>query len=280
MLAAHRRRALRRPRPPRPDARRHRPAGGRLRGDAREQRAAEPRLRAGPRSRPRRDRARRARRRRDGRAARRPHADLLVPVDLLRLPGLHLRGREHRERSQPLRRGAGPRATTWRWTAWPGSRTRESATPSATSTESGVPYRRPVRQVHAHLAAQLHAAGTARARPGGADEADPDPRPDRRQAHPLLRGLDRARHPAARHHHAGVRPRRARGAHASRVPAAAFTAAGSSTSRARGPSWIWRPARRSRKSRATPTSHLGRVRGSRIARATPRWWSASASASA
>ena len=48
------------------------------------------------------------------------------------------------------------------------------------ANEAGIPYRSSVREVHAHLAAQLHAAGSARPRPGRPHEADPDPRADPR----------------------------------------------------------------------------------------------------
>ena len=70
-------------------------------------------------------------------------ADLRVPVDLLRLPGLELRGHQRRGRAQPLRRRRWRGATTSRSTAWPAFPTPASATPSATPTESGIPYRRP-----------------------------------------------------------------------------------------------------------------------------------------
>ena len=57
----------------------------------------------------------------------------------------------------------------------------------------------PVREVHAHLAAQLHASEPADARPRGADEAHPGRDADPGQAAALLRGLDRPRHPAQGH---------------------------------------------------------------------------------
>ena len=62
----------------------------------------------------------------------------------------------------------------------------------------------PLRQVLPHLGPQLHAPAPGGPRPGGAHETDPHPRADRRQTLPVLRGLDRARHAAPRHHQAAV----------------------------------------------------------------------------
>ena len=84
-----------------------------------------------------------------------------------------------------------------------------------------------VREVHAHLAAQLHAAGPARPRPGRAHEAHPDPRADPRQAGAVLRGLDRPRHATPRHDPRALRLRRPGGPHAAGLPAAGATAASS-----------------------------------------------------
>ena len=76
-------------------------------------------------------------------AARRADADLRVPLDLLRLPGLELRGDQRRGGAQPLRRRAGPGRQRRRSTSWPGFPTPASATPSATPRRPGIPYRRP-----------------------------------------------------------------------------------------------------------------------------------------
>ena len=100
---------LRRPRPARPHARHHRP---------RRTAPAPSRWRPAPsrtwatRSTATSGRARSccitAGRRRDRSAAGRPDADLLLPVGLLRLSRLELRGHQRRGRPQPLRRGPGP----------------------------------------------------------------------------------------------------------------------------------------------------------------------------
>ncbi len=78
-----------------------------------------------------------------------------------------------------------------------------------------------VREVHADLAAILHAAGPEPARPRRADEADSGPGARRGQASALLRGLDRPRHAAPGHRPAAVRRGREGGPHAAGVPAAA-----------------------------------------------------------
>ena len=56
-----------------------------------------------------------------------------------------------------------------------------------------------VREVHADLGAQFHAAGPADARPGGPHEDHPDQGTDPGPAAVVLRGFDRARHPARRY---------------------------------------------------------------------------------
>ena len=82
-------------------------------------------------------------RRRDAGPAGRPHADLRVPVDLLRLPRLELRGHQHRGGPQPLRRGAGPRATDVRSTCVAGIPDSGVGHAIGYATEAGIPYRRP-----------------------------------------------------------------------------------------------------------------------------------------
>ena len=86
----------------------------------------------------------------------RPDAGLRVPVDLLRLPRLDLRGGQHRGRAQPLRRGAGPPR--------PGRGGRGGGHPRLRDRPRhrlldavGRAVPAPVREVHADLAAQLHA---------------------------------------------------------------------------------------------------------------------------
>ena len=93
-------------------------------------------------------------------------------------PASEYEGHQRRGGPQPLRRRPGParRRRGGRRRRHPrlGHRPRHRLRQRAED-----PLQPALRQVHAHLAAQLHAPGPGDARPGGQDEADPDPAADR-----------------------------------------------------------------------------------------------------
>ena len=192
-IARHRRRAaLRRARPLRPHAHRHRTQG---RLDHRPHgvvRPSQPRLLARPRPRPGRDGGANTRRRdKDRHRARRADGHLLVPLGLLRLSGVVLRGAQRRDGALPLRlcaREARRRPRARR-------RLRHSglgnvARPRLCARKGGQ-VRAPVRQVHAHVGAQLHAERPEAARARRGDEAHHDPRAHQGPPPRLLRRLHR-----------------------------------------------------------------------------------------
>jgi hypothetical protein len=217
--APHRRGGLRRAGPPGTYPRRDWREGGSVRRHIRDLRVPQPRIPDHPTPGSGRDRADDQRRRRAAGAGRRGNADLRVPLGVLRLPSVTLRGHQCRGDALSLwgipgearRRRDRHRGRHSRLGYWSRHRVRQ---------RRGRTLPPALREVYAYLASQLHAAGPAGARPGGPHEADPDPRADRGQPPAVLRGLDRARHPAQGHHPADLRVRRRGSAHAARLPTA------------------------------------------------------------
>ena len=144
------------------------------------------------------------------------HADMFLPLGLLRLPHQQLRRAQHRDGAQRMRARDGRRGQDGgrlrlrhpRQRRRHGRRLRPRAR---------LPLHARHQQVHTHLAALLHPQQPGDTQPRGQDEAHRQPRRAPGQARPLLRRQHRARHTAARQHEGAARARRQGGTHAHRL---------------------------------------------------------------
>ena len=148
-----------------------------------------------------------AERRRNRESARRRHANLLVPLGLLRLSRFVLRRHQLRGRAQPC--GAALARDDDHEIDIVAS-VPDSGTGHAIgyANGSGIPYGRPFVKYTPDVAAEFHAPRPASPRPRCTYETHSHSRTDPRQAGAVLRRFDRSRHAVARHDLAAVRLRR------------------------------------------------------------------------